>query len=301
MYGGAGAGAVTAGRFSRSARTWTSRRRQVVDRVATAAITACAGLAVTILVIILGYVVVRGLPALNVAFFTERPLPYGEVGGGVAPAIMGTLTMLAVAALAGVPVGIGTAIYLAEFGRGRFAALVRFVVDLIAGLPSIVVGVFVWALLVRGVVGQYNALAGSVALAIIMIPIVTRTVEEILRLVPDSLREASLALGLPRWITILRVVLPTARSGIASGVVLSLARAGGETAPLLLTALGNQFFSYDLLNPMAALPIQIYNYAVAPYDDWHTKAWGSALVLIVVIGLLSFLTRRALGVGLARS
>jgi len=226
-------------------------------------------------------------------------LPYGEVGGGVAPAILGTLTMLAVAAIVGVPVGVGTAIYLAEFGRGRFASLIRFVIDLIAGLPSIVVGVFVWALLVREVVGQYNGFAGAMALAIIMVPIVTRTVEDILRLVPDSMREASLALGLPRWITILRVVLPTARSGIVTAVVLSLARAGGETAPLLLTALGNQFFSYDLFAPMAALPIQIYNYAVAPYDDWHTKAWGSALVLIAVIGLLSFLTRKAVGAGLA--
>jgi phosphate transport system permease protein len=156
-----------------------------------------------------------------------------------------------------------------------------------------VIGVFVWALLVRQVVGQYSALAGAVALAIIMVPIVTRTVEEILRLVPDSLREASLALGVPRWRTILRVVLPTARAGVITGVMLSLARAGGETAPLLLTALGNQFFSTDLLQPMASLPVQIYNYAVSPYDDWHTKAWGSALILVLVVGTLSLITRLA--------
>lgn len=286
-------------RFRRASGARSASRRFVVDRIATGVIWSCAVLAVAVLVIILGYVVVRGVPALNLDFFTQRPLPYGEVGGGVAPAIVGTLTMLAVAALVGVPVGVGTAIYLAEFGRGRFASVVRFVIDLIAGLPSIVVGVFVWALLVREVVGQYNGFAGAMALAIIMVPIVTRTVEDILRLVPDSMREASLALGLPRWITILRVVLPTARSGIVTAVVLSLARAGGETAPLLLTALGNQFFSFDLFAPMAALPIQIYNYAVAPYDDWHTKAWGSALVLITVIGLLSFLTRKAVGAGLA--
>ncbi len=254
-------------------------------------IAASTAVGVLLLFAILLYVVVRGLPALNLDFFTQRPLPYGEVGGGVAPALLGTLAMLAVASLIGVPIGIGTAIYLSEFGRGPLAWTVRFVTDLIAGLPSIVVGVFVWALMVRHVVGQYNGLAGSVALAIIMIPIVARTVEEMLRLVPDTYREASLGLGVPRWKTILAVVLPTARAGLITGVVLAMARAGGETAPLLLTALGNQFFSLDLLAPMAALPVQIYNYAVAPYDDWHTKAWGSALVLIMVISVLSLATR----------
>jgi phosphate transport system permease protein len=171
--------------------------------------------------------------------------------------------------------------------------MVRFSLDVLAGMPSIVIGVFVWAFLVRQLVGQYSGLAGSVALAVIMIPIVTRTVEEILRLVPDSLREASLALGVPRWRTILGVVLPTARVGVITGVMLSLARAGGETAPLLLTALGNQFFSTDMLQPMASLPVQIYTYAVSPYEDWHTKAWGSALVLVAVIGILSLTTRVA--------
>ena len=289
---------VAPARFRRGAAAGARQasRRDLVDRFATLLIWTSAAVAVAVLLIILGYVVVRGAPALNLEFFTQRPLPYGEVGGGVAPAILGTLTMLAVAALIGIPIGVGTAIYLAEFGRGRFASLVRFVIDLIAGLPSIVVGVFVWALLVRQIIGQYSGLAGAVALAIIMIPITTRVVEDILRLVPDAIREASFALGVPRWKTILRIVLPTARGGIVVGVVLSLARAGGETAPLLLTALGNQFFSYDLLAPMAALPIQIYNYAVAPYDDWHTKAWGSALVLISVIGLLSFATRKIVGV-----
>jgi phosphate transport system permease protein len=268
-------------------------RRRAVNVLATALIWAASALGVVLLALILGYVVVRGLPAINVAFFTERPLPYGEVGGGVAPAILGSLTMMLVASLIGVPIGVGTAIYLSEYGRGWFAQAVSFIIDLLAGLPSIVVGVFVWAWLVRQVVGQYNGLAGGVALAIIMIPIITRTVEEILRLVPDSLREASLALGVPRWKTILGVVLPTARAGLITGIVLAMARAGGETAPLLLTTLGNQFFNLNLLEPVAALPIQIYNYAVAPYEDWHTKAWGSALVLISVIGLLSLLTRLA--------
>lgn len=250
-------------------------------------------LAVAILWIILAYVVFRGLPALNLAFFTQRPLPYGEPGGGVGPALLGSLALMGVSALIGVPIGVGAGIYLSEYGRGRFANAIRFASDLVAGLPSIVVGVFVWALLVRHVIGNFAGIAGAAALAIIMVPIIVRTVEEVLRLVPHSLREAALAMGVPRWRMILGVVLPAARAGIITGIVLSLARAGGETAPLLLTTLGNQFFSFDLLQPMAALPVQIYNYAVAPYEDWHTKAWGGALVLITVIGALSVLTRVA--------
>lgn len=278
--------------LSAPSRGW--QRRRLLNALATALMTLSASAAVIILLIILGHVLVQGLPALNIAFFTERPLPPGEVGGGVAPAILGTLMMLAVASLIGIPVGVGTAIYLSEYGRGTLARVVSFTIDLIAGLPSIVVGVFVWAWLVRNVVGSYNGLAGGVALAIIMIPILTRTVEETLRIVPDPLREASLALGIPRWKTILRVVLPTAQAGVITGVVLSAARAGGETAPLLLTALGNQFFNLDLLQPTAALPIQIYNYARSPYPDWQAKAWGGALVLITLIGVLSLLTRWAI-------
>lgn len=266
-------------------------RRRIVDRAMTIMMAAATAIVVAVLLLILGYIVAQGLPALNLAFFTQRPLPYGDVGGGVAPAILGTLEMLAVASLIGVPLGIGTGVYLAEIGQGRFPTIVRFAIDLIAGLPSIVVGVFVWALVVRHLVGQFNGLAGSIALAIIMVPIVTRTVEEVLRLVPDSLREASLALGIPNWTTVMRVVLPTASAGVITGILLSVARAGGETAPLLLTALGNQFFSANLLAPMASLPVQIYNYAVSPYDDWHAKAWGSALVLILVIGAFDLLSR----------
>ena len=269
-------------------------RRKITNWIATGLVSACALAAVIALFSILGYVIFRGLPALNLDFFTQRPLPYGEVGGGVAPAILGTLTMLLVAGAIGIPVGLATAIYLSEYGKGSFARVISFTVDLLAGLPSIVVGVFVWAFLVRQFIGNYNGFAGGVALSIIMIPIVTRTVYETLRLVPDNLREASLALGVPRWKTILTVVLPTARPGLITGVVLSLARAGGETAPLLLTALGNQFFSADLLRPMASLPVQIYNYAVSPYDDWHTKAWGAALILITVIGSLSLIMRLTL-------
>jgi phosphate transport system permease protein len=275
------------------ARVW--ERRRIVNVAATVGVAACALAAVVVLLLILGHVVVQGVPALNPAFFTERPLPPGEVGGCVAPAIAGTLEMLAVAAVLGIPLGVGTAIYLSEFGSGNLARVASFTIDLIAGLPSIVIGVFVWAWLVRNVVGQYDGLAGGVALAVIMIPIVARTVQETLQLVPDALREASLALGVPRWRTVLRVVLPTASAGLITAVVLSLARAGGETAPLLLTALGNQFFNLDLLQPMAALPVQIYQYARSPYPDWHTKAWGAALVLITLIGVLSGLTRWVVG------
>lgn len=273
---------------------WWDRRR-LTNAIATGLVMVSAAAAVVVLVLILAHVTVQGIPALNPAFFTERPLPPGEVGGGVGPAILGTLEMLTVAGAIGIPLGVATAIYLSELGHGRFGRVVSFTIDLIAGLPSIVIGVFVWAWLVRNVVGQYNGLAGGVALAVIMIPIVARTVEETLRLVPDALREASLALGIPRWKTILRVVLPTASAGVITGVVLSMARAGGETAPLLLTALGNQFFNSDLLQPMAALPVQIYQYARSPYADWHTKAWGAALVLITLIGVLSALTRWVAG------
>jgi phosphate transport system permease protein len=259
----------------------------------TALIAVCALLGVAVLWLILGYLLWRGLPALNLAFFTQRPLPYGEPGGGVGPALVGSLAILLISAVIGVPVGVGAGIYLSEFGRGRYAAFVRFCSDLIAGLPSIVVGVFVWALIVRHAIGHFAGVAGAVSLAIIMVPVIIRTVEEVLKLVPHSLREGALALGVPRWRVVMGVVLPSARAGIITGVVLAMARAGGETAPLLLTTLGNQFFNFNLWQPTAALPVQIYNYAVAPYADWHTKAFGGAVVLIAVIGLLSVLTRLA--------
>jgi phosphate transport system permease protein len=263
------------------------RRRKVVDAVMTALVGAAAVGAASLLVVILGYVVVQGLPALNLAFFTERPKPFGVDGGGVAPAVVGTLLMSVLGGIVAIPIGICAALFITEYRSGRAASVVRFSAELIAGLPSIVVGVFVWSFMVRSVVHGYSALAGAVALAIIMIPIVGRTAEEVLRLVPNSLREAALALGAPRWRVIVRVVLPTARAGIVTAAVLAIARAAGETAPLLLTALGNLFFSTDLLRPIAALPLQIYQYAASPYDDWHTKAWGGSLVLVAVIALLA--------------
>jgi len=273
---------------ARYARTNAVRRsRKVVDVVMTTLVGAAAVGSAALLVVILGYVVVQGLPALNVAFFTERPRPFGVEGGGVAPAVVGTLLMSVLGGIVAIPIGICAALFITEYRSGRAASIVRFSAELIAGLPSIVVGVFVWSFMVRSVVHGYSALAGALALAIIMIPIVGRTAEEVLRLVPNSLREAALALGAPRWRVIVRVVLPTARAGIVTAAVLAVARAAGETAPLLLTALGNLFFSTDLLRPIAALPLQIYQYAASPYDDWHAKAWGGSLVLVMVIAVLA--------------
>lgn len=266
-------------------------RRRVVGSIVVTLLMLGTLLGVALLVTILSYVLIRGLPALSIDFFTQRPLPFGEVGGGVAPAVVGTLILAAISGAIAIPIGIAAAIFVVEYQSGRFAGPVRFAAELIAGLPSIVIGVFVWAFLVRGLVGKYAAIAGGVALAIIMIPIVARTVEEVLRLVPHSLREAALALGAPKWKVILRVVLPTARAGVITAAVLALARSAGETAPLLLTALGNDFFSTDLLRPIGALPLQIYRYAISPYDDWHTKAWGASLVLVIVIGAIGVLLR----------
>ena len=275
------------------------RRRHVLEQTMVVLLGTATLLAGGLLVLILGYVIVRGLPALDLAFFTERPRPFGVTGGGIAPALIGTLIIGLVAGLIAVPIGISAAIFVVEYRSGRWAEVVRFAAELMAGLPSIVVGVFLWAFLVRGVIGNYAGIAGSVALAVIMVPIVGRTAEEVLRLVPNSLREAALALGAPRWRVVLNVVLPTARAGLATAIVLAIARAAGETAPLLLTALGNVFFSTDLFKPMAALPLQIYQYAVAPYDDWHTKAWGASLVLVAVIAAVSLLLRLAIRRGTA--
>jgi phosphate transport system permease protein len=273
------------------ARHRLATRRRFAERAIVGLLALATLISIAILVTILGYVVSRGLPAINIDFFTKRPLPLGEEGGGVQPALVGTLVLAAVSGAIAIPVGIAAAIFVVEYRSGRFAAPVRFAAELIAGLPSIVIGVFVWAFLVRGLIGHFAALAGAVALAVIMVPIVARTVEEVLRLVPNSLREAALALGAPRWKVIMRVVLPTARAGVITASVLALARSAGETAPLLLTALGNDFFSTDLLRPIGALPLQIYRYAVSPYDDWHTKAWGTSLVLVLVIGAIGVLLR----------
>jgi phosphate transport system permease protein len=275
------------------ARHQVTLRRRLVERTMITLLGLASVASVAILIVILGYVVVQGLPAIDVAFFTQRPKPVGEVGGGVQPALVGTLILAAVSGAIAIPIGIAAAIFVVEYRSGRFAAPVRFAAELIAGLPSIVIGVFVWALLVRGFIGHFAAIAGAVALAVIMVPIVARTVEEVLRLVPTSLREAALALGAPKWKVILRIVLPTARAGVITASILALARSAGETAPLLLTALGNDFFSTDLFRPIGALPLQIYRYALSPYDDWHLKAWGASLLLVLVVGAIGVVLRFA--------
>jgi phosphate transport system permease protein len=252
-------------------------------------------LSVSILFIIISHIFINGFGALNLDFFTQIPKPYGEEGGGIAPAILGTLIMLGVAALIDIPIGVATAIFIVEYGETKLATAVRFAVELLAELPSIVVGIFIWALVVRNLTG-YSGFAGSLALAVIMIPIIARSVEEILKLVPDTLREAALALGTPRWKVVLFIVIPTVLPGLLTSIMLAVARAAGETAPLLLTSLGNSFFNFDLRRPMAAMPLQIYSYAIAPYDDWHKKAWGATLLLIALVGIISgavkYFTRR---------
>ncbi len=265
-------------------------RRQLFGRVMTVLLATLTAASVAILFLIIGYIVANGVGGLNLSFFTETPKPLGQTGGGIAQAILGSLQMLVVGGIMAVPVGILTAIYLADYGRGKLAEVIRFALELLASLPSIVVGVFVWALIVRTFTG-FSGLAGAVALAVIMVPIIARSVEEILRLVPNSLREAALALGLPRWRVVLYVVVPTVLPGILTGVVLALARAAGETAPLLLTALGNEFFNFNLTKPMAAMPLAIYNYAASPYPDWHTKSWAATMVLVLVVALFSALVR----------
>ncbi|HVU15233.1 MAG TPA: phosphate ABC transporter permease PstA [Phototrophicaceae bacterium] len=247
-------------------------------------------IACLILFLIVGYIAVNGVGGLNEAFFTQTPKPLGQTGGGIAQAILGSLEMLLVGAIIAIPVGVGTGIYMAEYGNGHINGVIRFSLEVLASLPSIVIGVFVWALVVR-TLGSFSGLAGAIALAFIMIPIIGRSVEEILRLVPNALREAGLALGVPRWRVIMQVVIPTVLPGIFTGVVLGVARAAGETAPLLLTALGNDFINFNLGQPMAAMPLAIYNYASSPYPDWHQKAWTATLVLVLVVALFSLLVR----------
>ncbi|GFO59311.1 phosphate transport system permease protein PstA [Geomonas silvestris] len=236
------------------------------------------------------HIMKMGMSSVNLDFFTQIPKPTGETGGGMANGMLGSLLMIGMASLIGLPVGIFGAIYLAEFGGSKVSTAIRFSADVLSGTPSIITGMVAYTLLVVPMKG-FSALAGSVALAMIMIPIVLRTTEEQLKLVPGSLREASLALGVPMWRTTLRVTLRSALSGVMTGVLLAIARVAGETAPLLFTALGNQFWGKDLTQPMAALPLQIFSFAIAPYEDWHRLAWAGALVLVVVMFGLSLTAR----------
>jgi len=240
--------------------------------------------------IIFYHIIKMGFSSVNLDFFTQIPKPTGETGGGMANGIAGSAIMIGMASLLGVPVGIFGAIYLTEYGVGRLATIIRFCADVLSGVPSIITGMVAYALLVVPLKG-FSALAGSLALALIMIPIVLRTTEEQLKMVPISLREASLALGVPLWRTTLKVTLRSALTGVVTGILLAVARVAGETAPLLFTALGNQFWSKSLTEPMAALPLQIFNFAISPYDDWHRLAWGGALVLVVLMFGLSLAAR----------
>jgi phosphate transport system permease protein len=249
-------------------------------------------LAVLPLLLILGTLVVKGAASLDLAFFTRIPAPAGETGGGVAHGIAGTLIIVGIAALIAVPVGVGAGLYVAEYPGTTLAWVARFVADVLNGTPSIVVGVFAWTTIVA-TQKHFSAFAGSLALALLMLPMILRTTEEMIKLVPHSLREAALALGYPRWRTSLTVVVRTILPGIVTGCLLAVARAAGETAPLLFTALGSQFFSLKIGQPMAALPLVIFGYATGPYEEWHRLAWAAALVLILVVFALSVSARLA--------
>ena len=251
-----------------------------------------AVLATLPLLLILFHLARAGVGALSLDFFTKMPEPVGEAGGGLANGIVGTLELIAIAAAVGLPVGIGAGLYVAEKKTTLLANSVRFLSDVLNGLPSIVMGIFAWQLLVRPI-GHFSALAGGIALGAMMIPLVTRTTEEMIKVVPGSLREAALALGYSRWRASLAVVLRTALPGIVTGALVAVARIAGETAPLLFTAFGNQFWSTSPMQPIAALPLQIFTYAISPYDEWHALAWAGALVLILLVLLISIAARAA--------
>jgi len=265
-------------------------RRHLTSRVMTALVVVLSFTAVLALVLILGNLVTKGASSIDWAFFTKSPVPAGQSGGGVANAIVGTAVLVGLAALIGVPIGVGAGMYLAEYGAGRLGFLVRFIADVLNGTPSIVVGIVGWTFIVKPT-RHFSALAGSVALAILMIPMLARTTEEMVRLVPNSLREAALALGYPRWRTSLKIVARTAMGGIVTGCLVGIARIAGETAPLLFTALGNLNFTLNVNQPMQTLSLQIYVYATGPFDEWHRLAWASALVLMGLVLIISLAAR----------
>ena len=257
-------------------------RRKLANALAIGFAGSAALLVIIPLVAILGYLLMRGVGALNLDFLTQMPKPVGEAGGGMANAMWGSALILLIASAIGVPLGIGTGVYLSEYGRNRFGNALRFVADVLNGVPSIVIGIVAYSLVV---VPQkhFSALAGGIALGIMMVPTISRSTEEMLLMVPQSIREAALALGVPQWRTTLSVTLRTASAGVITGIMLAFARVAGETAPLLFTAFGNQFWNFNPNQPTAALPLQIFVYAISPFDEWHRQAWAGALVLIVLI------------------
>ncbi len=265
-------------------------RRRAVDRVMRGLLGLAAVVAVVPLVVVLAFVLVEGLPALNLDLVTQLPKPAGEAGGGVVSAIVGTVEMVALGTLIGTPIALLAGIYIREYAGTRGATLIRFLVDVLAGIPTIAIGLFAYGLIVVPA-GSFSGFAGAVALAIIIIPTVARVTDEMLGLVPGSIREAAYALGVPPWKTIVRVVLPAAAAGIVTGILLGIARIAGETAPLIFTALGNRTLTTSLGEPMDALPLRIWVYASGPYDSWHQQAWAASLVLVALVLVVSVVMR----------
>jgi phosphate transport system permease protein len=249
-----------------------------------------AGIAILLLVIILGYTLFRGISYINLDFITQTAKPLGEAGGGMRNEIIGTLILVAIGSVIAIPIGMLAGVYLSEFGSPRLASSIRFVADILAGVPSIVVGVFAYAIVVKPL-HSYSAAAGGISLAIIMVPVIARTAEEAMRLVPNSMREAALALGITRWRAVIGVVIPGATAGIITGIMLAVARIAGETAPLIFTALGNAFGFSGLDKPIGALPLQIWHYATSPYVDWQKQAWAGAFLLVFLVLIISIIVR----------
>ena len=270
------------------------RNRRIVNSIMTSLTATCAVLVTAILLLIIGYIAVRGVSSLSFQFLIDTPKPVGE-GGGIGNAIVGSAIMTLLAAVIGLPVGIAAGVYLAEYGKNWFGNTVRFVADTLIGIPSIIIGIFIYTLVVVPM-GRQSALAGGLALSVIMIPIVARTTEEMIRLVPQSMREGALALGAPQWRVSWNIVLPAAASGIATGAMLAIARVTGETAPLLFTALNSRFYNFYLDQPMSSLTVQIFNYATGPFEVEHAMAWAATLILVgtilVINVLVRFLTRK---------
>ncbi len=277
-----------------------SPRRRIVNAVMLSLSGICTLLVVSVLFFILGYLFIHGVKSLNWAFFTQLPKPSGEIGGGMANAIVGSGKVLLLAAVLGVPVGFLAGVFLAEYSGKTFAFVIRYTVDLLNGVPSIVIGIVAYALVVESM-KHFSTLAGGIALGIMMIPIAVRTTEEFLRAVPNSLREAALALGATKSRVVFTVVVPAAISGLASGMMLNLARVAGETAPLLFTALGNMFWSHGWLEPVATLPVMIYNYAIAPEEDLHQQAWAAGFVLLALVLIINVTARMIIARGPASS
>jgi phosphate transport system permease protein len=281
----------SAGGFAAPPRArFRDRRRRVVSTMMLALTGVAALLTVVPLLLIFWHLLRAGLSAIDLDFFTKLPAPVGEAGGGVGNSVLGTFILVGLGAVLGLPVAIGAGIFLAEAQGSRYADAVRFVTDVMNGIPSIVIGIFVWTVVVV-TMGHFSAFAGGVALAIMLIPMVTRTTEEMVRLVPRELKEGALALGFTRWRTTLGVVLPAARSGILTGVLVSLARISGETAPLLFTTLGSPFWAWRLNGEMDALPLRIFVYAISPYPEWHRLAWAASLLLIAMVLATSLVAR----------